>query len=93
MQSLFNLTATDPHYVISTVLPTLLDMLNSIDLNVRHGTVLAIAEILETLYNHFDDKIDRIIGKGTCIKNVIILILYRNERYLISIFLQIVIKA
>ncbi|XP_014470324.1 PREDICTED: tubulin-specific chaperone D [Dinoponera quadriceps] len=61
-RSLFNLTAADPHYMISTVLPTLLDMLNSIDLNVRHGAVLATAEILEALYNHFNDKIENIIG-------------------------------
>ncbi|XP_072746914.1 tubulin-specific chaperone D [Anoplolepis gracilipes] len=61
-RSLFNLTASDPHYMINTVLPTLLDMLNSIDLNVRHGAVLATAEILEALYNHFNDKIENIIG-------------------------------
>jgi len=64
LQSLFNLTAADPYYMINTVLPTLLDMLNSIDLNVRHGAVLAIAEILEALYNHFNDKIGCIIGKN-----------------------------
>lgn len=46
-----------------TVLSTLLDMLNSIDLNVRHGAVLATAEILEALYNHYNDKIGHIIGK------------------------------
>lgn len=61
-RSLFNLTAADPHYMINSVLPTLLDMLNSIDLNVRHGAVLATAEILEALYNHFNDKIENIIG-------------------------------
>lgn len=64
LQSLFNLTATDPHYMTRTVLPTLLDMLNSIDLNVRHGAILATAEILEALYNHFEDKIENIIGKN-----------------------------
>jgi len=66
LQSLFNLTPADPHYMIDTVLPTLLDMLNSIDLNVRHGAVLATAEILEALYNHFNDKIENIIGKNLC---------------------------
>lgn len=50
--------------MINSVLPTLLDMLNSIDLNVRHGAVLATAEILEALYNHFNDKIENIIGKN-----------------------------
>lgn len=61
-RSLCNLTAADPHYMTDTVLPTLLDMLNSIDLNVRHGAVLATAEILEALYNHYNDKIGNIIG-------------------------------
>lgn len=51
--------------MLNTVLPTLLDMLNSIDLNVRHGTVLAIAEILEALHNLFYNKIERILGKNT----------------------------
>lgn len=52
--------------MINTVLPTLLDMLNSIDLNVRHGAVLATAEILEALYNHLNDKIENIIGEREC---------------------------
>jgi len=64
LQSLFNLTAADPHYMVNTVLPTLLDMLNSIDLNVRHGAVLATTEILEALHNHFNDKIENIIGEN-----------------------------
>lgn len=64
LQSLFNLTPADPYYMIDTVLPTLLDMLNSIDLNVRHGAVLATAEILEALYNHFNDKIELVIGES-----------------------------
>ncbi|EZA56576.1 Tubulin-specific chaperone D [Ooceraea biroi] len=68
-RSLFNLTPADPHYMIDTVLPALLDMLNSIDLNVRHGAVLAIAEILEALYNHFNDKIENIIG-ATAVTNI-----------------------
>ncbi|XP_036146859.1 tubulin-specific chaperone D isoform X2 [Monomorium pharaonis] len=72
-RSLFNLTAADPHYMISTVLSTLLDMLNSIDLNVRHGAVLATAEILEALHNHFNDKIEYIIGTAAVadIQNII----------------------
>ncbi|XP_011865043.1 PREDICTED: tubulin-specific chaperone D [Vollenhovia emeryi] len=61
-KSLFNLTTADPHYMTTKVLPALLNMLNSIDLNVRHGAVLATAEILEALYNHCNDKIENIIG-------------------------------
>ncbi|XP_014602636.1 PREDICTED: tubulin-specific chaperone D [Polistes canadensis] len=72
-KALFNLTPADPQYMIETVIPNLLDMLNSIDLNVRHGAVLAIAEILEALYNHYEKKIETIIESSAVdeIKNVI----------------------
>lgn len=62
-QALYNLTPKDPSYMVETVLPNLLDMLNSIDLNIRHGSVLAIAEIFESLYVNSDEKIENIIGK------------------------------
>ena len=61
-KALFNLTPINPNYVKDTVLLNLLDMLNSIDLNVRHGAVLAIAEILEALYNCCNEEIENIIG-------------------------------
>ncbi|KAK0164401.1 hypothetical protein PV328_003034 [Microctonus aethiopoides] len=61
-KALCNLTPIDPHYMIETILPTLIDSLSSIDLNVRHGSILAIAEILEALYLHFNEKIENIIG-------------------------------
>ncbi|KAH0951012.1 hypothetical protein HN011_008882 [Eciton burchellii] len=78
-RSLFNLTPADPHYMIDTVLPTLLDMLNSIDLNVRHGAVLATAEILEALYNHFNDKIENIIGSTAVVDIQNIVKTFRNR--------------
>lgn len=61
-KALFKLTSADPHYMVETILPTLIDLLSSIDLNIRHGTLLAIAEILEALYLYFNDKIENIIG-------------------------------
>ncbi|KAF7380514.1 hypothetical protein HZH68_016379 [Vespula germanica] len=72
-KALFNLTPADPQYMIETVISNLLDMLNSIDLNVRHGAVLSIAEILEALYNHFGKKIETIIESSAVdeIKNVV----------------------
>ncbi|KAL2712079.1 tubulin-specific chaperone D [Vespula squamosa] len=72
-KALFNLTPADSQYMIETVIPNLLDMLNSIDLNVRHGAVLSIAEILEALYNYFGKKIETIIESAAVdeIKNVV----------------------
>ncbi|XP_046831392.1 tubulin-specific chaperone D [Vespa crabro] len=72
-KALFNLTPADPQYMIEIVITNLLDMLNSIDLNVRHGAVLSIAEILEALYNHFGKKIETIIESSAVdeIKSVI----------------------
>lgn len=68
-KALFNLTSIDPNYIKHTVLLNLLDMLNSIDLNIRHGAVLAIAEILEALYNCCNEKIADIIGPSA-VENV-----------------------
>lgn len=72
-KALFNLTPIDPNYIKDTVLPNLLDMLNSIDLNIRHGAVLAIAEILEALHNCFNDNIENIIGASAVesIRNIV----------------------
>lgn len=72
-KTLFNLTPIDSNYIRNTVLPNLLDMLNSIDLNIRHGAVLAIAEILEALFNSCDEKIEDIIGPFAIenIKNIV----------------------
>ncbi|CAL7948916.1 unnamed protein product [Xylocopa violacea] len=72
-KALFNLTPIDSNYIKNTVLPNLLDMTNSIDLNIRHGAVLAIAEILEALYNCCHEKIDDIIEPSVIenVKNII----------------------
>lgn len=68
-KALFNLTSIDPNYIKHTVLLNLLDMLNSIDLNIRHGAVLAIAEIMEALYNCCNENIEDIIGQSA-VENV-----------------------
>ncbi|XP_043260310.1 tubulin-specific chaperone D [Colletes gigas] len=60
-KTLFNLTSAAPNYIKDTVLPQLLDMLNSMDLNIRHGAVVAIAEILEALHNSYNEKIENIL--------------------------------
>lgn len=43
------LTARDPIYMSEHVLPTLFDKTNSIDVNMRHGSVLSIGEIVRAL--------------------------------------------
>lgn len=54
--------------MVETVIPSLLDMYDSIDLNVRHGSVLATGEILEALYAEYRDDITITIGRK-CPKN------------------------
>ncbi|XP_011303507.1 tubulin-specific chaperone D [Fopius arisanus] len=61
-KALGNLTFRDVYYMVETVLPILIDNLRSIDLNVRHGSILAIAEILEALHGHFGGSIEARIG-------------------------------
>ncbi|CAG9860286.1 unnamed protein product [Phyllotreta striolata] len=48
-KALHNLTSRAPDYMVSSVLPTLLEKTCSIDLNARHGSVLAIGEIVLAL--------------------------------------------
>lgn len=48
-KALHNLTSKAPEYMASSVLPQLLSRTTSIDLNARHGAVLAIAELLHAL--------------------------------------------
>ncbi|PSN56928.1 Tubulin-specific chaperone D [Blattella germanica] len=48
-KALHNLTPKAPTYMAETVLHTLLEKTSSIDLNTRHGAVMAIAEILHAL--------------------------------------------
>ncbi|XP_031838123.1 tubulin folding cofactor D [Nomia melanderi] len=68
-KALFNLTSAAPSYIKDTIIPSLLDMLNSIDLNIRHGAVLAIAEILEALHNCYNEKVENII-EATAMENI-----------------------
>ena len=62
-QALYNLTPVHPSRMVEVVLPHLTSNLNTIDVNSRHGIVLAIAEILEALHNNFHEKIEKIVGK------------------------------
>ncbi|XP_012276746.1 tubulin-specific chaperone D isoform X2 [Orussus abietinus] len=62
-KALHNLTPRDPQYMVKAVLPSLLEMINSIDLNTRHGAVLGTAEVLHALFNKYNDTIENIIGE------------------------------
>lgn len=48
-KALHNLTPRAPEYMLTVVLPELFNRANSIDLNSRHGSVLAIGEILHAI--------------------------------------------
>lgn len=48
-KTLFKLTKRDPKYVTEKILPKLFLNTNSIDINLRHGSVLAIGEAVHSL--------------------------------------------
>lgn len=48
-KTLHKLTAREPEYMANDVLPKLFSKTKSIDINERHGTVLAIGEIVANL--------------------------------------------
>ncbi|CAA9993822.1 unnamed protein product, partial [Nesidiocoris tenuis] len=50
LQALHNLTEFDSDYMVGTVLPSLLKNVNSIDANARHGSIIAIGEIVHALH-------------------------------------------
>ncbi|XP_067133607.1 tubulin-specific chaperone D [Centruroides vittatus] len=49
-KSLHNLTPRAPEYTITNVLPKLLTLSLSMDLNTRHGAILSVAEVIHALY-------------------------------------------
>ncbi|XP_033109918.1 tubulin-specific chaperone D-like isoform X2 [Anneissia japonica] len=51
-QALHKLTPLAPEYMAKTVIPYLLPLTTSIDLNTRHGAVYALAEVLHAVYEH-----------------------------------------
>ncbi|XP_045480328.1 tubulin-specific chaperone D [Harmonia axyridis] len=64
-KALHNLAASDPNHMVKSVLPTLFTQAYSINLNGRHGAVLAIGEIVHALSIIADEKktkVDTLIG-------------------------------
>ncbi|XP_063977643.1 tubulin-specific chaperone D [Diachasmimorpha longicaudata] len=61
-KALANLAPKNLSYMKETVVPALLDNLKSIDLNVRHGSIFALAEFLESMCEYSIEEIDGIIG-------------------------------
>lgn len=49
-QALHNLTELDSDYMVSHVLPRLLNNVKSIDASTRHGSIIAIGEIVHALH-------------------------------------------
>ncbi|KAK9710946.1 Tubulin folding cofactor D C terminal [Popillia japonica] len=78
-KALHNLTPKAPEYVIDVVLPELFNKSSSIDLNCRHGSVLAIGEVLYALSNVAKTK-------GVKIDDYIGTTLIENTRKLIPLF-------
>lgn len=79
-KALHNLTPKDPEYMATTVLEKLINYTKSIDLNARHGSVIAIGEIIYALskLNTTDNVVD-VIGRDM-LQNVIDLIPRFKER-------------
>lgn len=72
-KALHNLTELDTSYTIKEVLPTLIGFIDSIDLFVRHGAILAIAEILVALHKTLGKSIEEIVDVNDLdkIKNIV----------------------
>ena len=78
-KALHNLTELNTSYMIEEVLPVLLGYINSIDLFVRHGAILAIAEVLVALHKKFNTDICNIIAKDDLDKILNIVSTCRNR--------------
>ncbi|XP_065052344.1 tubulin-specific chaperone D-like [Rhopilema esculentum] len=63
-QSLAKLTAVSPHYMKCNVFPSILLLINSTDLNTRHGALLAVAEVGEAIYSVCADKSGLLDGES-----------------------------
>lgn len=58
-KTLHKLTAREPDYMVNEVLPKLFSKTSSIDINQRHGTVLAIGEIVAKLKFLENESVDQ----------------------------------
>lgn len=78
-KALHNLTELDSNYMIEEVLPILLGFVDSIDLFVRHGAILSIAEIFVALHKKLGKDISEIISKDDLAKVQNIVSVCRNR--------------
>ncbi|BES95374.1 beta-tubulin cofactor D [Nesidiocoris tenuis] len=65
-KALHNLTEFDSDYMVGTVLPSLLNNVNSIDANARHGSIIAIGEIVHALHLKKGLVLDESITRPIC---------------------------
>ncbi|CAH1175633.1 unnamed protein product [Phaedon cochleariae] len=79
-----NLTPTLPSYLVDTVLPSLFEKSISIDLNSRHGSVLAIGEILYALSKIAKERnqtIDTLLTEDLLTKTKNLVPIFRERLY------------
>ncbi|KAG5900138.1 hypothetical protein JTB14_012811 [Gonioctena quinquepunctata] len=83
-RTLHNLTPKLSEYITKTALPNLFEKAHSIDLNSRHGSVLAIGEILHALSKEAKEKninIDSFIPEDTLNKTKNLIPTFREKMY------------
>jgi hypothetical protein len=81
-KTLHNLTLKAPSYMVSTVLPALFEKTTSIDLNSRHGAVLAIGEIVHALSITLKDQdLEGVLGPNLSPKISTLLPQFRQKFY------------
>lgn len=81
-KTLHKLTAREPDYMANEVLPKLFEKTSSIDINERHGTVLAIGEIVVKLRQIEHEKGSKRIDDALIEKlNGLVLDFQRRDRF------------
>ncbi|XP_056642378.1 tubulin-specific chaperone D [Diorhabda sublineata] len=83
-KALFNITPKNPDYIISKTVPSLLEKTNSIDLNARHGSILAIGEILHAvskIASETNKSINSLIGDDILEKVKLLIPKFKEKLY------------
>nr|XP_023027464.1 tubulin-specific chaperone D [Leptinotarsa decemlineata] len=83
-KALHNLTPKLPEYMINKALPALFDRTNSIDLNSRHGAVLAIGEIFHSLSKTAKEscmKLESLLKEDLLDKTKKLILTFREKMY------------
>ncbi|XP_064471213.1 tubulin-specific chaperone D-like [Ornithodoros turicata] len=87
-QALFKLTAKDPEYVKTSCLPKLVSRLTSPNIQLKHGALLAVAEVVEALSIWAQQQltdIKDVLGSDTVEQIKSLLATYENDKTFIGI--------